>query len=135
MTFNMSEKELTKAQKLKLLDQILNQIKQEGSLSGVIFSYREGRVIAENLSDNNPDFDSEEYSSMCASVLESALGLGKTIGGKKFHKVIAELDQNTIILIECDDKTFLSLVLNDGSKLDSIFEKIENYLKKIMFLY
>jgi predicted regulator of Ras-like GTPase activity (Roadblock/LC7/MglB family) len=125
----------TKEQKLEILNQILNDLKQKGNLKGVIFSYREGGTIAENLSENYSEFNSDEYSSMCASVLESALGLGKTIGGKKFNKIIAELDKDTIILIECDEKTFLSFILNDISKINPILDEIEIYIRKLVFLY
>ncbi len=131
----MNNKEPTKEQKLEMLNQILNELKQKGKLKGVIFSYREGGIIAENLSGSYPEFNSDEYSSMCASVLESALGLGKTIGGKKFNKIIAELDKDTIILIECDEKTFLSFILNDISKINPILDEIEKYIRKIIFLY
>ncbi|MFX1590279.1 MAG: roadblock/LC7 domain-containing protein [Promethearchaeota archaeon] len=125
----------TKEQKLEMLNQILNELKQKGKLKGVILSYREGGIIAENLSGNYSEFNSDEYSSMCASVLESALGLGKTIGGKKFNKIIAELDKDTIILIECDEKTFLSFILNDNSNINHILDEIEKYIRKIIFLY
>ncbi|MFX0018176.1 MAG: roadblock/LC7 domain-containing protein [Promethearchaeota archaeon] len=131
----MNNIDLTKEQKLEILNQILNELKQKGKLKGVIFSYREGGIIAENLSANYLEFNSDEYSSMCASVLESALGLGRTIAGKKFNKIIAELDKDTIILIECDDKTFLSFILNDISKINPILDEIERYIQKIIFLY
>jgi predicted regulator of Ras-like GTPase activity (Roadblock/LC7/MglB family) len=127
--------EPTKEQKLETLKQILNKLKQIGMLKGVIFSYREGGIIAENLSEEYPEFNSDEYSSMCASVLESALDLGKTIGGKKFNKIIAELDKDTIVIIECNEKTFLSLILNDSSKINPILDEIEKYIRKIIFLY
>jgi len=120
---------------LEILNQILNKLKRKGKLKGVIFSYREGEIIAENLSGEYPEFNGDEYSSMCASVLESALGLGKAIGGKKFNKIIAEQDKDTIILIECDEKTFLSFILNDNSKINPILDEIEKYIRKIIFLY
>ena len=131
----MNSIEPTKEQKLEMLNQILNKLKQKGKLQGVIFSYREGGIIAENLSEKYSEFNSDEYSSMCASVLESALGVGKTIGGKKFNKIIAELDNDTMILIECDEKTFLSFILNDNSKINPILDEIEKYIQKIIFLY
>lgn len=131
----MDDINLTKEEKLEKLNQVLNELKQKGNLKGVIFSYREGGTIAENLNGNYSEFNSDEYSSMCASVLESALGLGKTIGGKKFNKIIAELDKDTIILIECDEKTFLSFILNDISKINPILDEIESYIRKIIFLY
>ncbi|MFX0141349.1 MAG: roadblock/LC7 domain-containing protein [Candidatus Hodarchaeota archaeon] len=120
---------------MEKLNQILNKLKQKGILKGVIFSYREGGIIAENFSEEYPEFNRDVYSSMCASVLESALGLGKTIGGKRFNKIIAELDKDTIILIECDKKTFLSFILNDNSKINPILDEIEKYIRKIIFLY
>ncbi|MFX0026975.1 MAG: hypothetical protein ACFE8M_11245 [Candidatus Hermodarchaeota archaeon] len=131
----MNNIEPTKEEKLERLNQILKEIKKKGKFKGVIFSYREGGIIAENFSEECPEFNSDEYSSMCASVLESALGLGKTIGGKRLNKIIAEQDKDTIILIECDEKTFFSFILNDNSKINPILDEIEKYIRKIIFLY
>ncbi|MFX0032032.1 MAG: roadblock/LC7 domain-containing protein [Candidatus Hodarchaeota archaeon] len=131
----MNAIEPTKEQKSKALTQILKAIKDEGKLKGVIFSYREGSIIAENLTEEYPEFNSEEYSSMSASVLDSALRLGKIIGEKKFNKFIAELEHNTIVIIECDEKTFISFVLNENSKFYSLLDRIEDYIKKVIYLY
>ncbi len=35
---------------------------------------------------------------MCASVLESAVGIGDTIGDQKINKIIVELDEKTILI-------------------------------------
>ena len=72
---------------------------------------------------------------MCASVLESAIGLGKTIGDEKIDKIIAELENQTVLVIECDENTFLTLLLNEKSKVSQILNEIEKYLRKIIFLY
>lgn len=134
----MGKIEPTMEQKSEKLNQILAQLKKQGKLKGIIFSYREGGVIAENLSEDYPEFDSEEYSSMCASALESAFGLAKTIsstGQNGFNKIIAELNEHTVIILECDKNTFLSFVLNEKSKINPLLENIENYIRKIIFLY
>lgn len=125
----------SKEQKLKILAQILKEIKNEGKLKGVLLSFREGSIISENLTEEYPQFNSDEFSSMCASALESIIGLGKTIGGKTFNKAIVELENYTIIIIECDEKTFLSLILNENSKINNIFTKIEDYIRKLKLFY
>jgi hypothetical protein len=72
---------------------------------------------------------------MCASVLESAIGLGRTVGDRKAVKIIAELETQTIVITECDEKTFLVFDLNFESDFNSILEKMEDYIRKIIFLY
>jgi predicted regulator of Ras-like GTPase activity (Roadblock/LC7/MglB family) len=72
---------------------------------------------------------------MCASVLESATDLGRTMGDRKVNKIIAELEEQTIVIIECDEKTFLVFNINYESNLNIILEKIEVYIRKIIFLY
>ncbi|MFX1497746.1 MAG: roadblock/LC7 domain-containing protein [Promethearchaeota archaeon] len=124
-----------KDQKLKILTQILKKIKIEGKLKGVLLSFREGSIISENLTEECPQFNADEFSSMCASALESIIGLGKTIGGKTFNKAVVELEHYTIIIIVCDEKTFLSLILNENSKINNLFTNIEDYIRKLRLLY
>lgn len=128
----MVELELSKTEKVKKLNQILTQIKENGNLLGVLVAYRDGGLIAENF---NEKIDFENFTSMCASVLESAIGLGRTMGDRKASKIIAELGTQTIIIRECDEKTFLVLNLNYDSKFSNISEKLEDYIRKIIFLY
>ncbi|MFX0010224.1 MAG: hypothetical protein ACFE9R_07915, partial [Candidatus Hermodarchaeota archaeon] len=73
----MVELELSKTEKVKKLNQVLTQIKENGNLLGVLYAYRDGGLIAENF---NEKIDFENFTSMCASVLESAIGLGRTMG-------------------------------------------------------
>lgn len=120
------------SEKAQRLNQLLEDLKREGNLAGILFSYREGNLITENI---GKEFNSEEFSSMCASVLESAIGLNKTMNDKKLVKIIAELEKQTIIIVECDEKTFLALILNEESKVNSILENIEKYIRKIIFFY
>ena len=118
-----------KSQKLR---EILKEIRKEGKLKAVLFSNRDGRLIREEL---EGDIDSDLFSSMCASVLESAQGLANNLGDKKISKIIAELEQQSIIIFECDNKTFLTLILKKESKINKILENIENYIRKIIFMY
>jgi predicted regulator of Ras-like GTPase activity (Roadblock/LC7/MglB family) len=128
----MVELELSKSEKVKRLTQIMVQIKNIGNLIGVLFAYRDGGLIAENF---NEKIDFDIFTSMCASVLESAIGLGRTIGDRKAAKIIAELESQTIIITECDEKTFLVFNLSHASNFNTILEKMEEYIRKIIFLY
>ncbi len=132
MKLNMDELELPKTEKVKKLTQIMNLIKSNGNLSGVLFAYRDGGLIAENFKER---IDFNNYTSMCASVLESAIGLGRTIGDRKTTKIIAELDTQTIVITECDEKTFLVFNINRESNFNILLEKMEDYIRKIIFLY
>lgn len=128
----MVELELSKTEKVKRLTQLMAQIKNNGNLLGVLFAYRDGGLIAENF---NEKINFDTFTSMCASVLESATGLGSTMGDRKANKIIAELETQTIIITECDEKTFLVFDLNYKSNFITILENMEEYIRKIIFLY
>ncbi len=128
----MDEIELPKTEKVKKLTQIMNLIKDTGNLLGVLFAYRDGGLIAENFKE---EIDFDNFTSMCASVLESAISLGRTMGDRKAVKIIAELGTQTIVITECDEKTFLVFDLNYESNFNVILEKMEDYIRKIIFLY
>ena len=133
MKLNMDELELPKTEKVKKLTQIMNQIKDKGNLLGVLFAYRDGGLIAENFT---VEIDFDNYTSMCASVLESAISLGRTMGDRKTAKIIVELGTQTIVITECDEKTFLVFNLDYQSNFNLILEKMEvDYIRKIIFLY
>ena len=128
----MDELELPKTEKVKKLNQIIDLIKSSGNLIGVLFAYRDGGLIAENFKER---IDFNNFTSMCASVLESAIGLGRTIGDRKTTKIIAELNTQTIVITECDEKTFLVFNINKESDFNVTLEKMEYYVRKIIFLY
>jgi len=128
----MNEIELPKSQKIEKLKQILDELKNKGKLIGVLFAFRNGGLIAKDFKE---DINFNNFTSMCASVLESATDLGRTMGDKKVNKIIAELEGQTIVIIECDEKTFLVFDINYESNFNIILEKIEVYIRKIIFLY
>ena len=131
MKVNMDELELPKTEKVKKLTQILDTIKESGNLLGVLLAYRDGGLIAENFK-KNIDFDN--FTSMCASVLESAVSLGRTMGDKKTAKVIAELGTQTIVITECDEKTFLVFDLIYESNFNAIQDNMQNYIHKLILI-
>ena len=128
----MDALELPKEEKVKRLTQLMDTIKKTGNLLGVLFAYRDGGLIAENF---NERINFNKFTSMCASVLESAIGLSHTMGDRKATKIIAELGERTIVLMECDEKTFLVFNLNHESKFNMILENLEGYIRKLIFLY
>ena len=93
---------------------ILNELKNKANLDGIILAYRDGRIITDII---GTEFNCKKFVSMCASVLESAMGIGETIGNQKINKVIAELEDKTIMIFECDNKTFLILIINRASDI------------------
>jgi predicted regulator of Ras-like GTPase activity (Roadblock/LC7/MglB family) len=122
-------KELVKRKKLK---EIIDEIKSTGRLIGVILSDREGTLILENVS---MEFDKSNCSSMSASVLESALALGRILEDQKVSKIITEVEEISIIILECDEKRFLTLFANYESKINVLIEEIKNFIKKIVLIY
>lgn len=114
------------------LQEIFDEIKEKGKFFGVVFAYRNGELIFQNIGDN---FNSIKLASMCASVLEGASELGQTIGSKKINNVIAELEEKTTIIVECDKKSFFILILNKESQVDIILNQLNEYVKLISGLY
>ena len=113
----------------KSIKMIIDEMKELGNLKGIILSYRDGRLIAENIGE---DSNYKEFAAMCASVLESAEGLGATIGVNKLNKIVAELDDKTIIIIECEHNLFLSFMIDLNSKLESVLNNFSKYCSKLM---
>jgi predicted regulator of Ras-like GTPase activity (Roadblock/LC7/MglB family) len=111
---------------------ILNELKNKGKLEGVIYAYRDGGLISANLESH---FNSQNFVSMSASVLESAIGIGETIGNQKIRRIIAELADKTILIFECDDKSFLILIINQESDTSYTFNNLEGVVKNITRLY
>ncbi len=124
--------ESSEQQKVKDFKSIIDEIKEKGNLNGVLFAYKEGSLITDNL---NAPLDKSVFSSMCASVLESASSLGKSSGDLVLKKIITELKSHVIIIIEVNDETFLVLFVNKNSRTEIISDKINDYIRKIILLY
>ena len=118
--------------KLEELKEVLEEIKETGKLLGIIFAERDGSLIFENV---GIDFNGKQFSSMCASVLESASGLCETIGNRNIKKIITELVEKTIIIIECNNETFLTLVITRDSKVHHILDHLQEYTARLTTLY
>ena len=114
------------------LKQIFDEIKEKGKFLGVVFAYRNGELIFQNI---GVKFDSIKFASMCASVLEGATELGQTIGDRKINKIIAELEEKTIIIVECDEKSFFVLIINKNSQVDIILNQLNEYIQLISGIY
>jgi predicted regulator of Ras-like GTPase activity (Roadblock/LC7/MglB family) len=114
---------------LENLKQILDKMKNIGNLEGLFLAYRDGGLITENL---NKIIDGNKFSSMCASVLESAEELGKTIGDEKINKIITEIEKRSILIFKCGEKIFLTIIFNDESKIGLIFDQLEAYIQQII---
>ncbi len=114
------------------LPHLIDELRDKANLDGVIFAYRDGGIITENKGNELKDKD---FVSMCASVLESAVGIGEAIGNQKINKIIAELEEKTILIFECDNNTFLILIINRESQISYIFNKLEGIIQRIIKMY
>ena len=112
--------------KLKI---ILDEMRNIGNLEGIFLAYRDGGLITENM---NKKIDGNKFSSMCASVLESAEELGKTIEDKKINKIITEIEKKSILIFKCDENLFLTIIINEESKIGLIFDQLENCIRQIL---
>ena len=89
------------AQDNSKLSIMLEELKVKGNFEGIILANRNGEIINDNIGKNT---DSRKLASMCASVFESAVGLGETMGSQKIIKIIAELEKSSILMVEIKDK-------------------------------
>jgi predicted regulator of Ras-like GTPase activity (Roadblock/LC7/MglB family) len=119
----------SQSNKFREVSQIINEIKNDANLDGIIYARRDGELISENIGD---DFDSKNFASMCATVLESAVGIGKSIGNQKFKKVIAELGEKTILILEGNSSTFFILIINRESHISYVLKKLDYIIKSIL---
>ena len=114
------------------LSLMLDELKLKGKFEGIILANRNGEIINDNIEKNT---DSRKLASMCASVFESAVGLGETMGSQKIIKIIAELEKTSIIMVEIKEKkVFLIFIINDQSNSSFIFTQLEDYIHKISVL-
>jgi predicted regulator of Ras-like GTPase activity (Roadblock/LC7/MglB family) len=114
------------------LSLMLDELKLKGKFEGIILANRNGEIINDNIEKNT---DSRKLASMCASVFESAVGLGETMGSQKIIKIIAELEKTSIIMVEIKEKkVFLIFIINDQSNSSFIFNQLEDYIHKISVL-
>ena len=117
---------------LKKIEEILITIKKEGKLDGLLFSTREGNSISKAI---DQDFEANEFIAMTASVIDSAEDLMNTISDNKVDKIITELEDQSIIILDCEKNTFLTLIVGSDSKVEKVLEKIDDYIQKIMEAY
>ena len=111
------------------LNLLLNEMKELGKFRGILLSSRKGRLIAENVGDG---VDYSEFAAMCASVLKSTEKLRNNLEANEISRIIAELDNLTIIIAECDEKMFLTFFIEKDSEVDLIFKELVEYNQKII---
>lgn len=107
---------------------IINELRYKGNLTGVLYVKNNGELIDESI---EKSIDSKAFASMCASVMESATEIRDTLGEQQINKIIAELDNESIIIIKIDKTTFLVCILNVQSNNTLILEDLDNYIQKI----
>ncbi|MFX1383432.1 MAG: roadblock/LC7 domain-containing protein, partial [Promethearchaeota archaeon] len=117
---------------LKKIEYILTEIKESGNLQGVLLSSREGNLISKVFDQN---FEANEFSAMTASVIDSAEDLMNTVSETYLDKIITELEDQSVIILDCHKNAFIVLFVGDESKVDEIFKNINNYIEKIMEVY
>jgi len=114
------------------LSLMLDELKVKGKFEGIILANRNGEIVNDNIEKNT---DSRKLASMCASVFESAVGLGETMGSQKIIKIIAELEKTSIIMVEIKEKkVFLIFIINDQSNSSFIFNQLEDFIHKLSVL-
>ena len=123
---------ISNEKKKKKLDRLFNDLLSRFSLKGLIFSYKEGQIISEKL---NISFPTKNLMSMAASVLETAKGMGAMMNERGVVKIITELEIFSLMIIECDIKTFLVLIIDENSNISPFLSDVKNIIRKLSFLY
>ena len=113
----------------KNVELIVDEIKEQGNFHAALLAFKDGGIISEVGGDGR---DSNQFSAMCASVLKSAEGLGQTFGETTVGKIITELEDQSIIIIKCSEKTYLVLFLKHDTKVDFITKNLDGYIQKII---
>lgn len=131
----MNSEDGNNTNKSESLSQFLTELKEEGKFQGVLLSYRDGEDICSVFNESIKTINTQELSSMCASVLEGANNLRKLIGEEKLTKIVTELNSYTLIIVQCDKNVFLTIIADYDSRVSLILDSIEKYQKKIIFLY
>ena len=124
--------EKDKTSRFKQIKSILNEIKELGKFKGILLSTRAGGLIAENI---GKSIDYNEFAAMCASVLESAEDLGKTFGVNKIGKIVVELEDQALLIVECDHKRFLTFIIENESEVDLVLDDLAKYNQKIRDIF
>ena len=114
--------------KFREVYQIINKIKDEANLDGIIFANKDGALISESIGN---ELNSKKIASMSATVLESAVGIGDSIGNQKIKKIVAELEDKTLFILECDRSTFFIIIINRESHISYIMSKLEEMIQKV----
>ena len=125
----MNEKNLSDLSNIDRLTQIIQSLKEKANLSGIILSYRDGRPIVKEIEEVH---QIDQFIPLIASALRSAEDLGITVNGSNLHKIIAQLENVSIMILKCSGKdVFLTLIINEDSNLKPILENYEELSKKI----
>lgn len=107
---------------------LLNTLKEVGNFAGVIFAKRNGELIHQNVQEK---FDISGFASMCASVLESAIGLGMNLGSQKIIKIIADFNEVSILFAEVSKDSFVIFILNEESNASYVLDKWDQTLEDL----
>ena len=125
----MSNNESSGSYSLKNVELIIDEIKEQGNLHAALLAFKDGGIISE-VGENGRDRN--QFSAMCASVLKSAEGLGQTFGEGTVGKIITELEDQSIIIVKCNEKMYLVLFFKHDTKVDFITQNLDGYIQKII---
>ncbi|MHA1913761.1 MAG: roadblock/LC7 domain-containing protein [Promethearchaeota archaeon] len=124
MNEKVNETSLEKKNVIPLLD----TIKELGNFTGIIFAKRNGELIYQNIQEK---IDMLGFTSMCASVLESAIGLGTNLGSQKIRKIIADFDIASVLLAEVSKEAFVIFILNENSNASFVLDKLDQTIEDL----
>ncbi len=118
---------------------LIDEFKQLANLKGILYAYRDGTLIHQNI---EKQFDKKKFAAMCASVLDGAIGIGHTIGERNLDKIITELEvkaesseKQTLMIVKGNEETFLTLLIDNESKVDFILNNLTEYIHKMAGSY
>jgi len=116
-------------EKIERIKFLLSNMIKRYDLEGIMLSNKSGDLISEIFKSS---FSFTQFSSMCASILKSALGLGKIIGKQDLNKIMVELEQHILIIFQITPELFMVLFITENSKSGILIRDIRSFLDKIV---
>ena len=116
-------------EKIERIKFLLSDMIKRYDLEGIMLSNKSGDLISEIFKSS---FSFTQFSSMCASILKSALGLGKIIGKQDLNKIMVELEHHILIIFQITPELFMVLFITENSKSGILIRDIRSFLDKIV---
>ncbi len=108
------------------LKNILKELSEKAKLMGAFYISQDGSIIDHFFRES---VNLNSLPENLSKIIQNSKELGILIGNESFKQIIAELDNNTILLSKITDARYLILILTRKSILHGIIDPYLEYLK------